>query len=339
MEAELTLIPARTRLSIPTQFSEQNSNARGIDNPKPKSPFIEANTESISLSHLKEKCVVPVWTKDNEITLSHQEFIETAISAIATIFPNEAIDAPEIRVSHQIKGRTPDALRIAAKDLQEYQRTSYFERMAFIVRIPGITETINGNKLALTVGGVRAINQENLYNKKTYEKFKFFIGYQNMVCCNLCVSTDGYQNEIRAMSYLDLEDKMLQIIQAYNANEHLKTMKNLLDYSLSERDFAQIIGKSRLYNYLPKIEKALIPELLLNDGHINTVAKDYYQDESFCRKPDGDISMWEFYNLLTGSNKTSYIDTFLERGVNAFQFSEGISKAINGDSAYQWFLS
>lgn len=340
METELTLIPTRTRLSIPTQFREQNYNARGIDNPKPKSPFIEANTESVSLSHLKEKCVVPVWTKDNEITLSHQEFIETAMSAIATIFPNEAIDAPEIRVSHQIKGRTPDALHIAAKDLQEYQRTSYFERMAFIVRIPGITETINGNKLALTIGGVRAINQENLYNKKTYEKFKFFIGFQNMVCCNLCVSTDGYQSEIRAMSYLDLEDKMLQVIQGYNANEHLKTMKNLLDYSLSERDFAQIIGKSRLYNYLPKNEKSVIPELLLNDGHINTVAKDYYQDESFCRKPDGDISMWEFYNLLTGSNKTSYIDTFLERGANAFDFSKGISKALSDrNSNYSWFLS
>ena len=74
--------------------------------------------------------------------------------------------------------------------------------------------------------------------------------------------------------------------------------------------------------------------------HINTVAKDYYQDESFCRNANGDISMWEFYNLLTGSNKTSYIDTFLERGVNAFDFSKGISKALSDrNSAYSWFLS
>jgi hypothetical protein len=305
-----------------------------------KSPFIEANTESVSLSHLKSKNVIPVFTKDNEITLSHQEFIETAISAIATIFSNEPIDTPEIRVSHQIKGRTPDALHIAAKDLEEHQRTSYFERMAFIIRVPGITETINGNKLELTIGGVRSYNLENLYNKKTYEKFKFFIGFQNMVCCNLCVSTDGYQNEIRAMSYLDLEAKMIQTLAEYKAQEHLNSMKNLLNNSLSERDFAQIMGKSRLYNYLPKKEKTLIPELLLNDGHINTVAKDYYQDESFCRNANGDISMWEFYNLLTGSNKTSYIDTFLERGVNAFQFSEGISKALSDrNSNYAWFLS
>ena len=335
----LTLSPISTRAANITPQETHNFGFPGNDSPKPKSPFIEANTESVSLSHLKEKCVIPVWSKDNEITLSHQEFIETALSAVATIFPNEAINTPEIRVSHQIKGRTPDALHVPTKDLQDFQKTSYFERMAFIIKIPGITETINGNRLELTIGGVRAYNQENLYNKKTYEKFKFFIGFQNMVCCNLCVSTDGFQSEIRAMSYLDLEDKMLQVLTNYRAQEHLNSMQNLLERNITERDFAQIIGKSRLYNYLPKKEKSLIPELLLNDGHINTVAKDYYQDESFCRNANGDISMWEFYNLLTGSNKTSYIDTFLERGVNAFDFSKGISNALSGSSTnYSWFL-
>lgn len=341
METELTLTQVKSASDAEILLTPEIHDFTFRSTPEimVKSPFIEATTESVSLSHLKEKCVIPVFTKDNEITLSHQEFIETAISAIATIFPNEAIATPEIRVSHQIKGRTPDALHVPAKDLNEHQRTSYFERMAFIIRVPGITETINGNKLALTIGGVRAYNMENLYNKKTFEKFKFFIGFQNMVCCNLCVSTDGYQSEIRAMSHLDLEDKIVQTIANYQAQEHLNSMKNLLDYNLSERDFAQIIGKSKLYNYLPKKEKSLIPELLLNDGHINTVAKDYYQDESFCRNANGDISMWEFYNLLTGSNKTSYIDTFLERGVNAFQFSEGISKALSdSNSDYAWFL-
>lgn len=38
-------------------------------------------------------------------------------------------------------------------------------------------------------------------------------------------------------------------------------------------------------------------------------------NESFCRNANGDINVWEFYNLLTGSNKASYIDTFLDRGV------------------------
>ena len=308
--------------------------------PSKTSPFIEANTESVSLSQLKNNCIIPVFTKDNEITLSHQEFIESSVAGLRRMYANEVFDEPEIRTSHLIKGRTPDALRVPANELLDHQRTMYYERMAFIVRIPSITETINGNKLSLTIGGVRSYNLENLYNKKSFEKFKFFIGFQNMVCCNLCVSTDGFKEEIKATSSLELESKITEVIQAYNIDQHLKTLRDLATYTLTEKQFAQIIGKARLYNYLPKKEKMLLPELLLNDGHINTVAKDYYQDESFCRNSNGDINMWEFYNLLTGSNKSSYVDTFLDRGVNAFEFTQGISKALSGSSTnYAWFLS
>ena len=304
-----------------------------------KKPFVEANTEEVSLSFLKNSCIIPVFTKDNETTLSHQEFIESVRNAIKSIFPNEIIEEPEIRVSHQIKGRTPDAIHIPVKDLQENQKTTYYERMAFIIRIPSITETINGNTLALTVGGVRALNTENLYNKKTYEKFKIFIGFQNMVCCNLCVSTDGFKEELKAMSAFDLEDKTLQLFSSYNINRHLNAMEQLSNYSLTESQFAQLIGKGRLYNFLPKKEKLLLPELLLNDGHLTTVAKDYYQDESFCKNENGEINLWKFYNLLTGSNKSSYLDKFLDRGVNAFDFSTGVSHALdNKNSKHAWFL-
>lgn len=304
------------------------------------SPFIEANTDEIELLNLKEDCIIPVFTKDNEITISHQGFIDSALKVTQKLFSKEQIEAPEIRVSHQIKGRTPDALHIPAKELQEHQRTMYYERMAFIIRIPSITKTIGGNELSLVIGGVRAYNLENLYNKKTYEKFKFFIGFQNMVCCNLCVSTDGFQNEIRTMGLLDLEVKMEEIIRTYNAERHLQEMEDLTNRSLTETQFAQIIGKSRLFHYLPKNEKSEIPELLLNDGHINTVAKDYYNDESFSRNEDGSISLWKFYNLLTGSNKSSYVDTFLDRGVNAFSFAKGVSNALSDSkSNYAWFLS
>ncbi|MCW4470352.1 DUF3871 family protein [Flavobacterium sp. MFBS3-15] len=248
-----------------------------------KSPFIVANTHEVSLTHLKEDCIIPVFTKDNEITLSHQEFIEVTQKCISKFFPDGSFEQPEVRVSHQIKGRTSDALHIAAKDLQEHQRTTYYERMAFIIRIPAITETVNGNDLSLTVGGVRAYNHDNLYSKKTHERFKFFIGFQNMVCCNLCISTDGFQDEIRAMSTLDLEEKITQGIETYNLSQHIQAMKDLTEHELTEKQFAQLIGKSRLYNFLPKKEKVKLPQLLLNDGHINTVAKDYYLDESFCR--------------------------------------------------------
>ncbi len=339
---ELTLTPVKHVQNTPLLLKQETiiSSSKSTPEIVTKSPFIEANTENVSLSHLKEDCIIPVFTKDNEITLSHQEFIETVLEAVNQVFGNETIEAPEIRTSHLIRGRTPDALHVPAKELLDHQKTMYYERMAFCIKIPSITQDVGGNKLELTIGGVRAYNQENLYNKKTYEKFKFFIGFKNMVCCNLCISTDGYQSEIKAMSNYDLLEKVKLTMQQYKMEEHIATLKNLNNFQLSEREFAQIIGKSKLYNYLPKNEKAHIPELLLNDGNINAVAKDYYNDKSFCRDTNGDINLWKFYNLLTGSNKSSYIDTFLDRGVNAFDFSKGISKALSdSNSNYAWFLS
>lgn len=340
MEMELTTFETEVQIPAKHNIIPSAGFHREVPTYKKTSPFIEANTEEVSLSQLKEDCIIPVFTKDNEITISHQEFIDSAFAGISKLFPNEVIDTPEIRTSHLIRGRTPDALHVPAKELLEHQRTMYYERMAFIIRIPSITENINGNELALTIGGVRSYNLENLYNKKTFEKFKFFIGFQNMVCCNLCVSTDGFKDEIKATSSQELSGKILEIVQSYNIHQQIKSMNDLVDYKLTEKQFAQIIGKSRLYNYLPKSEKALLPELLMNDGHISAIAKDYYNDESFCRESNGEINLWNMYNLFTGANKSSYIDTFLDRGVNAFSFAKGISNALSdSNSNYAWFLS
>jgi hypothetical protein len=118
----------------------------------------------------------------------------------------------------------------------------------------------------------------------------------------------------------------------------LETMRNFAAHSLSEHQFAQLLGKTRLYQHLSKKEKSTIPMLQLNDGQLNTIARDYYQDESFCRDSAGNINLWNVFNLFTSANKSSYIDTFLDRNVNAFEFTQGIQKALNGGSRYQWFL-
>lgn len=302
-------------------------------------PFIEANTQEVNLYNLKNECVIPVFSKDNERTIAHQEFIEIAQNCVSKVFPHHSFDAPEIRVSHQIKGRTPEAIHKNVKDLLDHEKTQYFERMAFIIRIPSIVDTINGNEIALTIGGVRSYNLENLYNKKSFEKFKFFIGFQNKVCCNLCVWSDGFVDDMKVTSYQELQAKILTVIQNYNAENHLLGMKQLAQHSLTETQFAQLIGRTRLYQHLPKNEKSLIPNLNFTDGHINTIAKDYYEDASFSRNEQGDINLWNVYNLFTQANKSSYIDTFLDRNVNAFDFTQGIQKALIGNGDYHWFLS
>ena len=313
-----------------------------INNPKPlfiPKPFIEANTSEINLAHLKNDCIVPVFSKDNEITISHNNFIEIAQDCVSKVFTHHSFDNPEIRVSHQIKGRTPDAIHKNVKDLLDHERTQYFERMAFIIRIPSIVDTINGNEIALVIGGVRSYNLENLYNKKTIEKFKFFIGFQVKVCCNLAVSSDGFVEEMRVSSYQDLQSKILEVLYNFNAEKQLAQMKQLSEHSLTEHQFAQLLGRTRLYQHLPKKDKLNIPVLNFNDGQLNSIAKDYYEDASFSRNENGDINLWNVYNLFTQANKSSYIDTFLDRNVNAFDFSNGLLKTLNGSSNYHWFLS
>ena len=303
------------------------------------SPFILANTEEVTLQHLKHDCIIPVFSKDNEKTIAHQEFIEIVLNAVSKVFPHHSISAPEIRVSHQIKGRIPEAIHKNVKDLLDHEKTIYYERMAFIIKIPSITDRINSNEVSLTVGGVRSYNLENLYNKKTFERFKLFIGFQNKVCCNLCVSTDGFLDDLRVGNYSELQSKSIELLQNYNAELHLMKMKELTQDYLSEHQFAQLVGKSRLYQHLPKLEKQKIPLLNFNDGHINIMARDYYDDKNFCRQEDGRINLWDVYNLFTQANKSSYIDTFLDRNLNAFEFSKGIQKTLNGNSDYHWFLS
>lgn len=325
----------------PFLLQETKQSISNLASPQEKSPnsFILANTTEATLSHLQIDCIIPVFSKDNEKTIAHQEFIEVLIDAVQKAFPQHSITYPEIRVSHQIKGRTPNAIYKPVKELLDHEKTIYYERMAFIIKVPSITTMVNGNELTLAIGGIRSYNLENLYNKKSLERFKFFIGFQNQICMNLCVSTDGFLEDMRVGSSQDLYTKALETIQSYNAELHLMEMKELTHDYLSEHQFAQLIGRSRLYQHLPKSEKQKIPLLNFNDSHINTMAKDYYEDKNFCRQLDGRINLWDVYNLFTQANKSSYIDTFLDRNLNAFEFSKGIQKALNGSSNYHWFLN
>jgi len=300
--------------------------------------FIEANTKEATLQHLKADCIIPVFSKDNELTISHVNFVETVFEAASKIFPRERINPPEIRVSHIIKGRTPEAANKSVNELLDRDKTLYYERMAFVMEIPTICNDISGNRLNLSIGGVRSYNLENLYSKKTYEKFKVFIGFKNLVCCNLCISTDGYKEEIRAMSHLELLQQIVSLFQHYNATKHLQLMNSFGQHSLTEHQFAQLVGKARLYQYLPAKEKKQLPALEFTDSHLSIIAKNFYRDDAFSRGSQNNINLWNVFNLFTGANKSSYIDTFLDRSVNATDFIEGISQAINRNSNYKWFV-
>ena len=226
----------------------------------------------------------------------------------------------------------------AAKDLLEQEKTLYYERMAFAIEIPSIHGNVAENGLNLTVGGVRAYNLENLYTRKTEEHFKLFIGFKNKVCCNLCVSTDGFKSEVRVRTIAELAKAAYNLFGEFNVYRELDKYNNLPEIKITESQFAQIVGRARLYQNMPPKQRKDIPAFPLSDGQVNLVVKDYYSDQSFAREETGNLNLWKLYNLFTGANKMSYIDTFLDRGLGCQQFVNGLYEAI-GVNKYHWFIN
>ena len=291
------------------------------------------------MQEIKDQHLIPVFVKDNERAISIAEFIEAAQETVLSVFSEQTIYHPSIRLSHPIKNRVPEAKDKPANQLEEWEKTLYYERAAFVIKIPGIQSVVDGNILTLSVGGVKSYSMDNLNGKKGVdEHFKIFIGFQNKVCCNMCVWTDGYMNNIAIKNVGQLKVMMQTLFQSYNSNHHLYHLQKLSEFQLTDHQFALLMGRCRLYQHLPPAIKNTIPPLLFGETQLSAVAKDYYRDESFCRNKAGNINLWKLYNLFTGSNKSSYIENFLERGVNAYHFAEQLRRALE-NKADSWFLN
>lgn len=329
----ISIQPVRNNTSSSIINSENTVELNSTDK-----PFIVANTIGLSINEIRDQHIIPVFVKDNEPMISHADFVYATQSVTSEIFSGETILTPSIRLSHPVKGRIPDAKDKPAHLLEEREKTIYYERMAFVIEIPSIASIIDGNELSLIVGGVKAYNEDNLYSRKGIdEHFKVFIGFQNKVCTNLCVWTDGAMMELKVKSLGQLMGAIKTLLSNYNQQFHLHQMRTLSDYTLTEHQFAQLIGRCRMYPFLPHSMKNEIPQLLFGDTQMGAIVKDFYRDDSFCRMDDGQINLWRLYNLFTGTNKSTYIDQFVERAVNASSFVHNIKSALQNNT-FNWYL-
>ena len=310
-----------------------------VEQPQTKScvSFLEANTNEITLDELKTQCVVPTWA-NQELTISHQDFIEAVHDAAQSFYQGETVTTPDIRVSHIVRGRTPNALGKRASELLECEKTQFYQRMAFAFTIPTIHETINGQKLELCIGGVRNYNDLNLYRAtKSVEKFSVFVGWRVRICSNQVLTGQGVKLSMEVMSLRQLYQQALELFYSFNPAKDIHLMQTLSNTYLTETQFAQIVGRMRLYQAIPQRLSRNIPQLLITDSQINAVCRGYYSNPDF-RGQEGVLSMLHFHNLLTESNKSSYIDSYLTRAVNATDVAVGLNNALHGDTTYQWFL-
>lgn len=311
---------------------------KSTETKKDKKSFILGNTVALTRDELENKHIIPVFGKDNERTISHLEFIETVAECTELAIPSISIEVEEIRGSHPIKGRIAEARHKPAKELLPHEKTMYYERMMFCLQIRSISEIIDDKEMNLVVGGVKCYSHDNLYSAKgSKEHFQIFIGFQVQVCSNLCVWTDGSLRKSAVRSLEELQSEVYQMIVQFNADKALSSMENWTQLHLSESQFAQFVGKARLYPHTPKSVRASVPELTLKDSQIGSIVKGYYNDFHFGNS-DGKLSLWNTYNLLTGSNKSSYIDSFLDRGVSASNVVLELGESLKGERG-SWYLN
>jgi Domain of unknown function, B. Theta Gene description (DUF3871) len=300
--------------------------------------FIESNTVEGSLYEINNHHLIPVFLRENVPLISQGEFIDATLQAAGQVFTGEKILSPSIRLSHPVLGRIPEAKNKPANQLLEHEKTKFYDRLAFLIEIPSIYTDIAGNRLNLMVGGVKCYSLENLMSKSYEQHFKVFIGFEVKACTNLCVSTDGLMRELKVKNIEALYNGIQFLFREFNAVQFANQLKQLPNYDLTETQFAHLVGRARLYRHMPDDMRQSIPDLMFGDAQINSVCRDYYSDNSFCSNPDGSINLWKLYNLFTGANKSSYIDSFLDRTVNALQLANVLKDALDNKNDC-WYLN
>ena len=244
MTNELTVIP-RTIGMVTRMMDAVNIEDAVIvseEEQKEHPNFIESNTSGITLEELERNCIVPSFG-DNQLTISHQKFIHQVEDAARMYFTGENFGNTEIRVSHKILGRVPSALTKRKEELKPEDETIYYQRMAFCFHIRSMSRMMNGEEVHLCIGGVRSLNEENLYARKSPEKFKIFIGWRVRVCSNLMLTNDGLTGRLEVMSDADIYSSALRLFQDFKPEQNLRLLENLGRTKISQEQFCQIIGR------------------------------------------------------------------------------------------------
>lgn len=304
--------------------------------------FIESNTQGITFEELTEKNVIPTFA-DGTLTLSSGSIIKATMRAAEEVYGELTI--PEIRVSHRIQGRTPEAMNKPTSELQDEDITTFYQRMAFLCRVQGITRIINGQEVHLCIGATRSYSEDKLFGRPTPSKMRLFVGWFVKVCTNGCLTCDGNSGTIECMTEADVYEKALALFKSFDPEKEntLEMLENLGTTRISESDFCKIIGRLRLYQALPSSEQSVLPKVILGDQAVNKMVQGYVSNPNFGLKDGADsISLWELLQLANEAVKQgAYIDQWLERNQNCTDFVLGIQRAILGidQEGYDWFLN
>lgn len=148
-----------------------------MDEPvKPANHFIEANTQEVTLNHLKNDCITPVFSKDNELTINHAQFVETIQDAAQSFFCGEKVEQATIRASHIIKGRIPEAIHKPAREnasISNIKKVNSFQNKFFHeILIPPCHQSFSSYRYFLFIP-LKHCSDHFRYNRIVYSRVHF----------------------------------------------------------------------------------------------------------------------------------------------------------------------
>jgi len=234
-----------------------------------RSPFILGNTQPVDFNSLQENYLVPVFSRDNCETISHNEFISTVCDAVQTHFQGEQFLEPQIYVSHEMRLRYRAGAGKLVENLNESDSGSYFQRMMFMIEIPSISYEVAGCKLSLQICGVRSYHETNLLgNSSQKQLFRLGCGFLNHLCTNTLLETSGVKLDIKVTNTADLFKYAMELFARYQYGQHIENLRRLHDTTFSVHQIAQFLGKARMYSALPaSIRNEMnLPEFILPEA-------------------------------------------------------------------------
>jgi hypothetical protein len=142
----------------------------------------------------------------------------------------------------------------------------------------------------------------------------------------------------------DIYKQALALFNQFNPIKDvvLHDLESLGETKVTEQQFANILGRLRLYQFIPSADvKAMgLPIITMGDQAVTQAAKNYMCNPNFGKQEDEEITCWQLLNIFNEACKNAYIDRFLERNQEATDLAFGIQKSIQGEgSQYDWFLN
>lgn len=85
------------------------------------------------------------------------------------------------------------------------------------------------------------------------------------------------------MTVAELVKAAYDLFGEFNVYREIDKFNNLPGTMITELQFAQIIGRARMFQNMPWKDKKELPAFPLMDSQVNLVVKDYFQTRVFVR--------------------------------------------------------